>query len=64
MAFPASGSDVPPEALNLADIDCETNQSRYAEDKLWIRHAWGQPRARWTALPSFRPQRAIGSDRA
>lgn len=38
MAFPQSGQYVVPGALDLVEIDRETNQGTYAETNLWMRH--------------------------
>jgi len=38
MAFPASGSYVVPDALDLVEIDREQDSGTYAETNLWIRH--------------------------
>jgi hypothetical protein len=38
MAFPESGKYVVPEALDLVDIDRESDRGTYSETNLWMRH--------------------------
>jgi GNAT superfamily N-acetyltransferase len=38
MAFPESGRYVVPDALDVVDIDCESDRGRYSETNLWMRH--------------------------
>jgi hypothetical protein len=38
MAFPESGKYVVPDALDLADIDRESDAGVYSETSLWMRH--------------------------
>jgi GNAT superfamily N-acetyltransferase len=38
MAFPESGQYVVPEALDLVDIDRESDRGSYSETNLWMRH--------------------------
>jgi GNAT superfamily N-acetyltransferase len=38
MPFPATGSYVVPEALNLVEVDREDDVAIYREDNLWVQH--------------------------
>lgn len=38
MAFPQTGTYVVPDALDLLEIDCGSDQGVYAETNLWMRH--------------------------
>lgn len=38
MSFPASGSYVVPDALNLLEVDRETDTAVYREENLWMQH--------------------------
>jgi hypothetical protein len=38
MPFPATGSYVVPDALNLVEVDREQNTVIYREDNLWVQH--------------------------
>ena len=40
MAFPASGSYVVPDALNLVEVDRERDHAIYREENLWVQHRW------------------------
>jgi GNAT superfamily N-acetyltransferase len=38
MVFPASGSYIVPEALNLLEVDREHDRAVYREENLWVQH--------------------------
>jgi len=38
MAFPQSGHYVVPEALDLVEMDRESDRGTYAETNLWMQH--------------------------
>jgi GNAT superfamily N-acetyltransferase len=39
MPFPVSGAYVVPRALNLVEVDRESDRAVYREDNLWVRHS-------------------------